>query len=87
MGYANWWVRRLGLHSQAEQEFWKDSVGRYIIISIIVKQIITDLVAYNNTPLLSHSFCRLEIWADLLWIHCFRVSQKASIKVSARAVV
>lgn len=37
--------------------------------------------------LINHNFCRSGIWGQLSWFLQLRVSQKAVIKVSARAVV
>lgn len=49
----------------------------WVIYSCV--QITQHLVAYNNTHLWPHSFCRSGIWVWLSWILCFSISLAAII--------
>lgn len=48
--------------------------------------ITTNVVVYNNTHLLAHSFCGLGIWTQLIWVINLGF-YKAAINMSARAMV
>lgn len=54
---------------------------------LVCNRLFQNVVAQNNTHLLSHSFCGSGMQTQLCCIFCFRVSHKASLKILAKIEV
>ena len=70
-------VRMLSLPFSA---FFPNTLPARCISHLLHNKLFPNLLSYNNTHLLSHSYCGSRIWVWLSQVLCFRISHMTAIR-------